>query len=66
MWLLCVSQAYMSARKIKYNAIPDGTPKVMARLIGKDYGDMLRYAKENCTIITIPFRIIIIVQLWSK
>lgn len=32
-----------------YNAIPDGTPKVMARLIGKDHGDMLRYADGYMT-----------------
>ncbi len=32
-----------------YNAIPNGTPKVMARLIGKDHGDMLRYADGYMT-----------------
>ncbi len=32
-----------------YNAIPAGTPKVMARLIGKDHGDMLRYADGYMT-----------------
>ncbi len=32
-----------------YNAIPDGTPKVMARLIGKDHGDMLRYTDGYMT-----------------
>ncbi len=32
-----------------YNAIPDGTTKVMARLIGKDHGDMLRYADGYMT-----------------
>lgn len=32
-----------------YDAIPNGTPKVMARLIGKDHGDMLRYADGYMT-----------------
>ncbi len=32
-----------------YNTIPDNTPKVMARLIGKDHGDMLRYADGYMT-----------------
>ncbi len=32
-----------------YDAIPDSTPKVMARLTGKDHGDMLRYADGYMT-----------------
>ena len=32
-----------------YNAIPDTADKVMARRVGKDHGDMLRYADGYMT-----------------